>query len=92
MERNPIDISGYCRKYQFENYGIESNDELLKLFEKHQGLYKAYNEQVTRPKEAKFHLDRLEEILSKLKEISPPEKKDKTISSREEALLAELVC
>jgi len=64
----------------------------LKLFEKHQGLYKAYNEQVTRPKEAKFHLDRLEEILSKLKEISPPEKKDKTISSREEALLAELVC
>ena len=92
LERNPIDISGYCRKYQFENYGIESNDELLKLFEKHQGLYKAYNEQVTRPKEAKFHLDRLEEILSKLKEISPPEKKDKTISSREEALLAELVC
>ena len=41
-------------------------ENLIKLYEDHRKLYDAYNENVTRPNEAKFHLDRAWEILKKI--------------------------
>ena len=46
---------------------MEKNYEnLKKLFEEHETMFFAYQDNVTRPKEAKFHLERCKDILEKI--------------------------
>ena len=49
---------------------IEQNfQNFEKLLKEHQKMYSVYENQVTRPQESKFHLDRCWEILGKMEEI-----------------------
>ena len=50
------------------------------LFEEHANLFNAFHEKVTRPKGAKFHLDRLGMILEKMREFND---KNKQVNSTE---------
>ena len=75
----PNDIAHYSHKWEvgFKEKKKEKMVEGLDhLYEEHQNLYQAYNERVTRPNEAKFHLDRAWELLGKMRENYEDNKKE----------------
>ena len=66
----PTDEGQYCNKWQVE-YMLERKKEnnlevLEQLYKEHKNLYRSYDSQVTRPNEAKFHLERTWDILEKM--------------------------
>jgi len=46
-----------------------TKENLEKLYKYHKNLYKVYDKSVTRPNAAKFHLDRAQDIVKKMKKI-----------------------
>ena len=62
-------------KIQIKEKNQENSFQSLeKLYDEHQKLYQAYDTNVTRPNEAKFHLDRAWQIVEKMSGIITGEK------------------
>ena len=77
--------------YQNHVINLEKSDEdsietLKGYFENHKNLFQAYNNQVTRPEKAKFHLDRawdMQEKINQILEGDPQTTEEEIIKSRE---------
>ena len=69
----PSDEVHYCHKWQSE-FKEKSNEKTMEnleqLYEEHLNFYFIYEGKVTRPKEARFHVDRAWEIIEKMKKIN----------------------
>ena len=73
VSKIPIDEMHYIHKWQVqlkEKNQENSLQSLEKLYEQHQKLYQTYDKNVTRPNEAKFHLDRGWDIVEKMSGIT----------------------
>ena len=80
VSKIPNDEMHYIHKWQVqlkEKNQENSLSSLEKLYEVHQKLYQAYDTNVTRPNEAKFHLDRAWVIVKKMRRITGEKIKEK---------------
>ena len=85
VSKAKTDEANYWHKWQveFKEKIKEKTPENLEiLYEEHKTLYIANIERITRPNEAKFHLDRASEILEKIKERNEKNANEKTNESQ----------
>jgi len=74
----PTDLSDYYHKWQVEFKEKKQEKTwtgLGKLYQEHKNLYLAYERDVTRPNESKFHLDRAWEIVQKMNKLNEGDQK-----------------